>query len=83
MQIESVSVTAEWSVAGMAASYQGSKSFSLNIDTDEPADLIAERARSRTCQLDTSVLIFGHGAAGQGEAQPMHGGWNAGTASLR
>ncbi|WLI13887.1 MULTISPECIES: hypothetical protein [Pseudomonas] len=54
MQIETVSVTAEWSIAGTSVSYQDSKSFSLNIDADEPAELIEERARGRARQLIAS-----------------------------
>lgn len=51
MHIETVSVTAEWSVAGVSASYTGSKSFSFNIDADEPVELIEEQARVRARQL--------------------------------
>jgi len=47
-------VTAEWSRAGTFACYQGSKSFSLNIDAADPAELIEERARGRARQLIAS-----------------------------
>jgi hypothetical protein len=54
MQIETVSVTAEWSIAGVSAGYQGSKSFSLNIDPSDSPEMIDERARSRARQLIAS-----------------------------
>lgn len=45
--VETIGVTAFWSIDGASSARSGSKSFSMNVDCREPAELIEERARTQ------------------------------------